>query len=247
MLNTAPRKECTLLQCVSSLRDAGWEPVIFAEPGSTETDCVTIWNDERKGVWHNWLQACQYAIGTEPDVIMTVQDDSLFHPESKEFVEQCLWPDPRTGYLSLYTPKHYQFYGNGSPRPNGVYEIRTGSVWGAMGMVYHPKVLMDIITHNRALTWLGAKCKTATYWESVKAKRIANPALIQNSDTAIGVIVSKLGRKKMYINPSLIDHISKYSSIGHGDNTGKRNAYFIADPSLPITTPLPQRYELDLS
>ena len=34
-ITTAPRQDCTLKKCVESVRQCGWEPVIFAEPGST--------------------------------------------------------------------------------------------------------------------------------------------------------------------------------------------------------------------
>ena len=80
---TAPRQDCTLQKCIDSLIVAGFNPTIFAEPNSTKTECQTIMNSQKKGVWYNWLDSCEYALNnTNANVIMTVQDDSLFHPDS---------------------------------------------------------------------------------------------------------------------------------------------------------------------
>jgi hypothetical protein len=42
IVTTAPRKECTLLECTDSIVDAGWEPIIIAEPDSTPTEYATF-------------------------------------------------------------------------------------------------------------------------------------------------------------------------------------------------------------
>lgn len=242
-VTTAPRKDCTLLGCIESIRDCGWEPTVFAEPDSTPTDCLTIHNQTRLGVWHNWRKSVQYCLDQNPDLILTVQDDSLFHPDCREFVESLILPSDM-GYLSLYCPKHYQHWANGTPRSFGVYDVRTKSVWGAMAFVFRPEVLERLINHPKALSWIGVKIKgkkdlskleNRLLWEKVKQNRKENPYLIQNSDTAIGRILSQhMKLKLIYVSPSPVDHCSKYSSIGHGGNNGKRNAFFIADRSLPL-------------
>lgn len=243
-INTAPRKDCTLQRCLDSVRACGWEPIIFAEPGSTIVDAETVQNTERMGVWHNWRQASSWALLQNADAILTIQDDAVFHPDAKTFTESILWPSPNTGYISLYTPKHYQHWKDGRKRAFGVYEVKTNSVWGAMSLVFPPDSLRKLLEHPRALSWTGAKISRKSgekiedfkkRWEQTKQKRSLSPHLIQNSDTAIGIILRKHQKKKlMYVSPSPVDHISRYSSIGHGGNEGRRNAYYIADHSIPL-------------
>lgn len=250
-VTTAPRKDCNLLQCIESIRRCGWEPVVFAEPGSTPTDCVTFWNETRKGVWHNWRAASEWCLAQQTEFVMTVQDDSIFHPDTRDFANKILWPPVGSvGYVSFYTPQHYQQWQDGRQRPFGVYPVNTNSVWGAMALTFPPAVLRQLLDHPRALSWLGAKPSWRTgeskeqyqaRYEAMKETRIREPWLIQNSDTAIGIILRKFLKKKLvYISPSPVDHCSKYSSIGHGGNAGKRNAIYIADPARPL---YPQVFE----
>lgn len=250
-ITTSPRKDCTLQQCIESIRRCGWEPVVFAEPGSTKTDCVTFWNETRKGVWHNWRAAAEWCLAQETEFVMTVQDDSIFHPETREFANKILWPPVGSvGYVSFYTPQHYQQWTDGRQRPFGVYSVNTNSVWGAMALAFPPKVLRELLNHPRALGWLGAKitwrpgeskADFQARWEAVQETRRREPWLIQNSDTAIGIILRKFLKKKLvYVSPSPVDHCSKYSSIGHGGNSGNRNAFYIADPTKPL---YPQVFE----
>ncbi len=235
VVTTAPRMECTLSRSLESLVDCGWDsPTVFAEPGSTATEFLTFTNVTRLGVWHNWLASCRWAIEQDADFILTVQDDAEFHPQSKELIESIDWPSD-AGYVSLYTPKHYQFWKDGSCRPNGIYPVKTQSMWGAVALVFKPDVLRQLVNHPRALSWLGCRSKTKTKWEDLRAKRLANPHMIQNSDTIIGSILTKsLGRKLYYFNPSPVSHFSKHSACGHGGNGGNRNSYFIADHSIPL-------------
>lgn len=234
VVTTAPRKSPTIIQTLESLEDCGWSPTVFAEPDSLDTSWPTFQNEQRLGVWFNWLKSCRWAIEQHPEFVLTVQDDAEFHPECKQLIESVEWPGD-AGYISLYTPKHYQFWKDGSARPNGLYSVKTQSMWGAVALVFKPSVLRDLIEHPRAKHWAGVRCKNRSNWPALKEKRLANPHMIQNSDTIIGSILTKtLGRKLYYFNPSPCAHISKYSACGHGDNHGRRNAFFIADQSIPI-------------
>jgi len=129
---TAPRKISTLSTCLESLIIAGFEPFIFAEPKSdmvdSQFDPFMIRHKEKKGVWHNWLFSIKYALeNSDANIIMTVQDDTLFHPDSKSFMEEhILWPDTKVGFVSLYTPKHY------NKRPH---RITTTVGWGIDAVV----------------------------------------------------------------------------------------------------------------
>jgi hypothetical protein len=70
---------------------------------------------------------------------------------------------------------------------------------------------------------------------AVLDRRRENPETIANSDTAIGKIANDLGLCMYFVDPSPVSHIAKYSTIGHGGNDGRRNAYRIADHSLPLS------------
>lgn len=239
-ITTAPRTGCTLLESIDSIRRAGWEPTIFAEPGSTATNCETITNETKKGVWHNWLSSARYAIdNTSAKLILTVQDDSLFHPDSRAFAESILWPSNDAGFVSLYTPKHYSSNKNGTPKKPGVNRINTRSLWGACAMVWHRDVLASVINHRIAANWVGARPKSGNM--KVIEKRKQDPWRIANSDTAIGRIVSDLGKTMWFVDPSPVQHIATHSTISHGGNKGRRNCLRCADHSKPLTDQIPLR------
>lgn len=232
-VTTAPRKNCTLEQCAASLRRAGWEPTIFAEPGSTKTFAETVWNEKQKGVWHNWLSSAKYAIEkTDANIILTVQDDTQFHSDSRSFTESILWPSD-AAFVSLYTPKHYSFLPKKKElRPVGVNRIRTKSLWGACAIAWPREILERVIHHPRAKTWLGAYPRSGC--RRVFASRRANPTRIANSDTAIGKICNALGKSMYFIDPSPSRHIARHSTINHGGNDGKRNCYRCSDHTRPL-------------
>lgn len=209
---------------------------MFAEPGSSPTgDRVRFDNPERLGIWHNWLRAARWALDQTSDYIMTVQDDTDFHPESRLLIESTQWPED-AGYISLYTPKHYQQWKNGTPRQTGFYSVKTQSMWGAMALVFTPSVLERIVTHPRAINWNGIKPKNRAFQAKVMENRKREPWRIQNSDFIIARIIQKhLGLKLYYYNPSPCTHTSMYSTVKHGSNDGKRNAFYVADPSIPLT------------
>lgn len=231
-VTTAPRSPCTLHECVTSLRHCGWEPTLFAEPGSTAADCPAYANPVQLGVWHNWLQACRWALSTDADLILTSQDDAAYHPDSREYLESIDWPAD-AAFISLYTPRHYSYYRRGrGARPVGINRIRTRSLWGACALVWRRDVLADVINHRIAQRWAGARPRSGS--PTVIQRRRDNPHTIANSDTAIGKICNALGRGMYFVDPSPVSHIATTSTIGHGGNGGNRNAGRIADHSLPL-------------
>lgn len=251
-VTTAPRKECTLEKCILSLRNSGWEPTIFAEPGSTLTDALTVHNNKKLGVWFNFLNSVRVALESDADVIMTVQDDSLFHPDSKSFTESILWPSTDCGFVSLYTPKHYTLYDSrvkallrkrnqlvGDTREPGVNKIYTQSLWGACALVWPRTVLERLLTHHITKKWVGAHPKSGN--PAFQRERMKNPDTIANSDTAIGTILNAIGKSMWFLDPSPVQHIARYSTIpNHGDNSGRRNAYRVADHSIPLADQIPK-------
>ena len=230
-VTTAPRPQETLGICLDSMLIAGWNPYIFAEPGNynvnEEYKSRMIVHDKRKGVWHNWIASCRYALeNSDADVIMTVQDDSLFHPDSKSMSEKFLWPREDVGFVSLYTPKHYSIRNHlkSKPeRPKGLNRIVTKSLWGTCAVAWPREVLEKVMDHKLIEEWLGATLKTKSAWAARKEKRKLEPWTIQNSDTAIGKIMNQMSRSMWFIDPSPVQHIAQTSAIGHGGNKGRRN------------------------
>jgi hypothetical protein len=162
---------------------------------------------------------------------MTVQDDSLFHPDCKLFVDALKWP-PNCGFVSLYTPKHYSIRKSGQFRRKGVNRIVTKSLWGACALLWEREVLAQVLDTPTCKYWLGAKPKSGA--KSVIEHRKHNPHLIANSDTAIGKAVNRLGLWMYFVDPSPVHHISRYSTISHGDNSGRRNCCRCADFEKPL-------------
>lgn len=259
-VTTAPRKDCTLEQCIESMRVCGWDPIVFAEPGSTEIDARTIWNSEKLGVWHNWIKSAKWCIeNTAAEYILTVQDDSLFHQDSKAFVEQVLWPREDAAFVSLYTPKHYTIIKNTAKlREPGVNRIYTRSLWGACALVWPRDVLKLVVNHKIAKAWAGAAPKRTVIEsgkkrrrrkseiDSIYQKRSENPSTIANSDTAIGKIVNSLDRSMWFIDPSPVQHIARFSTIGHGGNDGRRNAWRIADHGKSLADQVPIKQQVSI-
>lgn len=143
VVTTAPRRGTTLERCIKSMRIAGWDPIVFAEPGSFSVDAETIEHPKRLEVWRNWLTSVKWALkNTDADVILTVQDDSVFHPDSRELAERLLWPDSNCAFLSLYIAKHYQLkHDNPDVWSTGVRRVRTRSFGGACALTWPRPVL----------------------------------------------------------------------------------------------------------
>ena len=240
-VTTAPRSTPTIHICLDSLILAGFKPHIFAEPGSEPVGPAhaknLIMNDERLGVWHNWISGARYAIeNSDAEIIMTVQDDSLFHPDTKMLTESLLWPAPRTGFVSLYTPKKYSIRPNykTSKRAKGINKVTTKSLWGACALVWPRKVLEEVLQHKIIETWAGAPIRTRSAWPKKREQRRANPWMIQNSDTAIGDILNSMKRSMWFVDPSPVNHFAQTSAAGHGGNGGNRNCMRCADFKEPL-------------
>ena len=226
-VTTAPRKDCTLTYCCASIEACGWTPIVFAEPGSTETDYQTISNPAKLGIWHNWLNACRWCLrNSSTDHIMTVQDDSLFHPDCKSFVDTLVWPG-KAAFVSLYTPKHYS-----RGKPVGVNRIYTKSLWGACALIWDREALQKVIETPTCKSWAGARPKSGS--PTVMENRRKNPSTIANLDTAIGKAINSLALAMYFVDPSPVHHIAKFSTISHGDNTGRRNCGRCSDFEKPL-------------
>jgi hypothetical protein len=192
--------------------------MVFAEPGSeVPPEVPVVRNPQKLGVWHNWLQSCQYGLESGADYVMTVQDDAVFHPDSRSFATQH-----GRDVLSLYCAKHYARHALYVGKAPGVFQCeRTEGLWGALALVFARTTLQKLIEHDVAKTWRG-----------ITGKKRGDA--IANVDTAIGKIMSLLSIRLWMIHPSPVRHISLHSTIGHGGNKGRRNCYISADDSQPL-------------
>lgn len=239
VVTTAPRRDPTIEVCLSSLRKAGWEPVVFAEPDSYKPEGYRyLNNDTKQGAWFNWLRSVKWALErTQAKFIMSVQDDSLFHPDSRELAEQLIWPSDKVGFLSLYTAAHYSTNRSGELKPRGVNRVETTSLWGACALIFPREALQQIVDHPIVPTWTGVPPNNLTDKQKLELveKKKENPHLIQNVDTALGRIINGLHLEMWFVDPSPVQHVAQYSSIGHANsNSGKRNCGRCADHSKPL-------------
>jgi len=248
-ITTAPRKgEETLSLCIDSLRVAGWEnPIVFAEPEAVVPEGTeTIRNETRRGCFHNWLYSARWALeNTSAKMILCVQDDAVFHPDSREFAEKhCLWPSDDTGFVSLYTPSHYTSGKHGLRDP-GINHVKTTCLWGTLAVIWRREVLEAVVSDSKTNEWLGIapkKTEAEKTNKEARASRVqayydnrrANPHLINNSDYLAGYVVNKLRKKMYFVDPSPVYHSSKVSTIGHGGNKGQRNCLRCADHSVEL-------------
>lgn len=249
-VTTAPRgNESTLAVCLDSLITAGWyDPVVFAEPGSDVPPGVNVTqNETKRGCWHNWYYSAKYMLEkTTASIIMTVQDDSLFHPDSREFVEKhCLWPTKDTGIVSLYTAAHYSELKPDIQRPTGINHVYTKCWWGTCAVVWKRETLQAVVDHEISRTWLGLSPKVLfderknpelrkERVDKYYAARRENPSLINNSDYVAGHVLNQLKLKMFFVDPSPVQHVSRVSTLKHGGNSGRRNCARCADHSIPL-------------
>ena len=213
-ITSAPRKNPTLASTVTSLQAAGFEPKVFAEPGTiVPTSAMGEIHKNRRGVWRNWVYTVTQAVRSEAEYVLITQDDTSVHPDTQAVLDQ-LFENPRYKVISTYTPRAYSHENQKSTgRRNlpGVYPISSKTLWGAVGLAYRREVLVDALNHDLIGTWRG-----------VKPAR--NPEEIVNSDVAIGRILYAARVPVWFPTPSFGVHTSQYSSIpGHGSNDVRRN------------------------
>lgn len=202
-ITTAPRKQSTISHTLQSVRDCGYEPIVFAEPASKPTDAKTITHPKPLGIWKNWLSMCRWALERDYDTFVTLQDDIDLHPDTLSFTQEVTIP----GILSLYTSRYH-----GRGRKPGVHHIKTRHLWGACALAFSRPILEKIITHSRVESW-GHK---------------------GGQDVVISNIANDLEIPIHFVCPSPVAHISKTSSVGHGDNSGNRNCAVQADKTIPL-------------
>ena len=256
----APRTERTLFQTVSSLRATGWEPTIQAEPGTVVPPASrTVFNAKRLGVVHNFRALAIRLLAENPDAnfILTVQDDAIFHPDSRIFIESSPWP-ANAAFVSLYCSRAHSFNSDKTIRNPGINEVTAPYVWGDLAMVWPRAVLEEYVKSNLLRNWGGTPgdlqnlarrrarigANLSPYLRELI--RTGAPVSIRNgrgltnphprgSDVAAGMFARQTGRTMWVVDPSPVRHIAVHSAIpGHSDNTGNRNALRPADFTRPL-------------
>ena len=257
----APRAERTLFQTVSSLRAAGWEPTIQAEPGTVVPPASrAVFNPKRLGVVHNFRALASRLLLENPDAnfFLTVQDDALFHPDSRVFIESAPWPAANAAFVSLYCSRAHPFNPDKTTRIPGINEVTAPYVWGDLAMVWPRAVLEEYVGSKLLTGWRGtpgdlqnlarrrahASADMSPYLRELirtgapislrNGRGLTNPHP-RGSDVAAGMFARQTGRTMWVVDPSPVRHIAVHSTIpGHGDNTGRRNCFRCADHSLPL-------------
>ncbi|MFV0445679.1 MAG: glycosyltransferase family 2 protein [Planctomycetaceae bacterium] len=206
-ITSAPRRIPTVAESARSIRAAGFEPIIFAEPGTNglPSGFEIVHRPQKLGCFHNYLQTLRDLLQRSPSAqaIVIFQDDAEAAPELREFLEHDLWPSSNTGAVSLYSP---DFRGYESTSQLGFKRITGKYLMGAVAMVYPRSVAEALVTRHTA--WRGV-AKGEPLQDETKKKAV---------DTWIGHAVAGEKRHVYYPNPSLVQHIAETSSLGHGGN-----------------------------
>lgn len=219
---TAPRKEETFTQSMRSLLAAGWNsPRIFAEPGSPIPEefqhLPLTQRDEKLGAWPNYHLALCELLDRYPDAdaFMVAQDDVLFtsggRPHGlREFLEEALWPEDNTGFVSIYCSSAYH------QDKNDWHRIPVRWRWGACAIIWPRDSLVHFLSHN-AIKW-RLHGKNNGLW---------------NVDTVMGGWQKEHRRSAWFCSPSLTQHIGRTSTLFPSNNaTGRRAARVFAETLL---------------
>ena len=217
-ITTAPRRQSTLQQCVDSLLACGWsQPKVFVD-GTVEIPesmPVTVRKSREVsiGAWPAWRNALETLVrdaehGENADVLMIVQDDTLFPyvKDLREYVDQLIWPQDGPCLLSLYTSADDTVQEN---------------LWQAYRERWSLGALTVAMSLNTAQLML----------ESIRRDELEILEGTAGIDTRIGYWAERNNVPLWHPSPSLVQHVGQVSAIwAHSRAVGLRRAgRFIAD------------------
>lgn len=221
---------------VRSLRANGWDPIVFAEPGTEQTEDVVFRIDRpariaelhptfeaspegQLGNYQNYLQAAADLLQQRPnaDAILITEDDAEFCRGVRQWIEPRLWSHPACGCYSLYTaniPAHRSFHPREMVSP-------TTPIMGSLALIWRPEVLRQILESPDIETWGGSSSQRLR--QTPKWKRSA-------VDTFLGQQLRKTGFHMRLFTRSFVRHwlppgSRDNSACGNGVSTGKRAEY----------------------
>ena len=240
-MTTSPRRPATLERSARSLMQAGFSPLLCVEPETALPVSLQalprVQRVERLGAFGNWLQTVQDLFDNDPDAeaILVVQDDVIFAPDLRRFLEHDLWPAQDCGVVSLYSPQKAGYEDDG---PVGCRQVNGRWLIGACAYLFPRVVAEELVRLPLAREWRGrARGQSQT---AVDRKAI---------DTFVGHALEQMQRSVWYYNPSLAQHISPVSTLGHGGATGiRRSARFQGEEVSPFVVysaqPPARRFDL---
>jgi len=216
-MTTAPRKTPTLAQSYRSVVDAGFDPIVFAEP-ECELDVLpegaaVAELERRYGCWHNWYAMAKYLCEQGTEYVATFQDDIEMGPVAYGMAQRfaAAWPE-ECGVMSFYTP------GTWHRTETGWIKIVTTSLWGAVGWLFRTDQLRELLETPVLKTWRGFRMPVD----------IPKP-LIANLDTAIGRALEAKGWHCYMHRPALAQHIGETSTIGVKSLTDARKSFDVLE------------------
>lgn len=221
-VTTAPRNGGKLRPTLDALRNNGWRPYVFAEPGSdlaNPGDCLVRVNPKRLGAWHNWKFAAETLLAeTDAELILIVQDDTIVLPGVRQFVERSQWPVD-AGFLSLYLSRRQSLpLGNKigivqvtKSRDTDDEDKPAGLYWGACAWAFKRERLKEILTSKLMSTWKGIKAE-----DNPDRK----PEDVKHIDNGVSRAVKRMRLGWYAISPSASQHVAEHSSIWEKNGDG---------------------------
>ena len=152
-VTTAPRKESTLQQTLSSLANAGWsELTVFAEPDTQVPELLRkqTWcqRPHKMGMFSNWYLSLTEMVLTAPnaDAYMICQDDVEFSRGLRNYLQQKLWYGSNPQVVSVYTAGAHE-----NPKQPGFSRLNAGwDTCGALALIF-PKAVAHCILSDPVL------------------------------------------------------------------------------------------------
>jgi hypothetical protein len=212
----APRNTAIQRKCFASLHAAGWDNILVsAEPKTPIWDQPYLeWHcsETKQFAFPNFVRLLRHLLVRRPHAkyFHLVQDDTVFALGLREYLERALWPTPRAGCVSLYTPSHYASI----PAKNGWIEVtrkHAKSIWGACSLVFPREVAERLLARSR---WWKRKGQI---------------------DVWVGQEIRRMGLAYCCASPSLAQHIGGDSPMRHGAATGRRRAADFVGISTDVT------------
>lgn len=164
-------------------------------PFPHRTDFTVKELGDNVGCFKHYYRVLEDLCKTDADIVGIFPDDVKLRQGWQNIAERQFNINPYIGYLALYTPK-----GMASKFPNtkGWHEIKGGwaSSWGG-GYMFRREVAKKILKHPYILNHRD------------------NYAKNQQIDHAIPEAIHQMGYLQFFHTPSLIQHIGRFSTIGH--------------------------------
>lgn len=209
-LITAPRKKDYYLdKTLISLIKTGWEPIVFAEPGSIIPDWFTgnvIKRRKTYGDWTNWATALYELLLSEPnsDYFLMCEDDGVFCKNTKKYVEKHIKNAPNFATISPYCPGKYH-------KPNfvGFHDNCNGQyTWSTLSIIMSNEGVRSFFQDYDVQRHRFENIFTDDVVWGVEVE-------IQNSvkDAVLGQWAKKNNLPMFYHTPSLVAHIGSHSTL----------------------------------